>query len=92
MSDPRIVEALDAAGIATLGAGLIAGAIRERPDAALLVATGNSPMATYAELAALRARGALDTSHVRPFQLDEYLGLGPEDPRSLVGWMRRSFT
>ena len=29
---------------------------------------------------------------MRPFQLDEYLELGPDDPRSLAGWMRRSFT
>jgi glucosamine-6-phosphate deaminase len=92
MSEPRIVEAADAADIASRGAGLIADAIRARPDAALLVATGNSPMATYAELAFLRARGELDTARVRPFQLDEYLGLGRDDPRSLVGWMKRSFT
>jgi glucosamine-6-phosphate deaminase len=25
------------------------------------------------------------------FQLDEYLGIGPDDPRSLLGWTLRSF-
>lgn len=92
MPDPLIVEAADAADLARCAAQRIADTIRERPDAAVLVATGNSPMATYAELAALRERGELDSSRVRPFQLDEYLDLGPDDPRSLAGWMRRSFT
>jgi len=92
MPEPRIVEAGDAADIATRAATLIAETVRATPDAALLLATGNSPMATYAELAAMRERGEVDVSRVRPFQLDEYLDLGTDDPRSLVGWMRRSFT
>jgi glucosamine-6-phosphate deaminase len=90
--DPLVVEAADAADVAQRAASVIADAVRDRPDAALLLATGNSPMATYAELARMRARGELDTSRLRPFQLDEYLGLGTDDARSLVGWMRRSFT
>jgi glucosamine-6-phosphate deaminase len=92
MADPRIVEAADAVDLAHRSAGLIADAITQDPRAAVLVATGNSPMATYAQLAELHARGELDTSELRPFQLDEYLGLRPDDPRSLSGWMRRSFT
>jgi glucosamine-6-phosphate deaminase len=92
MADPHLVEAADAADLAHRSARVIADAITEDPRAALLVATGNSPMATYAELAELHARGELDTSKVRPFQLDEYLDLRPDDPRSLSGWMRRSFT
>jgi glucosamine-6-phosphate deaminase len=92
MHEPLIVEAADPAELARTSAQLIAGAIREEPRAALLLATGNSPMATYAELAAMHGRGDLDSSGVRPFQLDEYLDLGPGDPRSLAGWMRRSFT
>jgi glucosamine-6-phosphate deaminase len=92
MPHPAIVEAADPAELARTSARLIADAIRERPSAALLVATGNSPMATYAELAGMYERGELDSSQVRPFQLDEYLELEPDDPRSLGGWMRRSFT
>jgi glucosamine-6-phosphate deaminase len=92
MADPLIVEAADAADLARCGAQLIADAIRARPHAAVLVATGNSPMATYVELDHMRQRGELDSSGVRPYQLDEYLDLGPDDPRSLASWMRRSFT
>jgi glucosamine-6-phosphate deaminase len=92
MHDPLIVEAADAADLARRSARLIADVIGLRPRAALLLATGNSPMATYGELARMQQRGELDSSGVRPFQLDEYVGLGPGDPRSLAGWMRRSFT
>ena len=88
----EIVIESDAQALAVRAAGWIADAIRRRPDLSLLVATGASPMATYAELAGLHARGALDTSALRPVQLDEYLGLAPGDPRSLAGWMERSFS
>jgi glucosamine-6-phosphate deaminase len=90
--EPQVIEAADAADLARRSARLIADEIVERPDAALLVATGNSPMATYGELERLYALGELDTSRVRPFQLDEYLDLDDVDERSLVGWMRRTFT
>ena len=81
----------DAHALARASAALIAREIERSRSLAVLVATGGSPMATYAELAALRARGELDTSHVRAVQLDEYLDLAPGDPRSLAGWMERSF-
>jgi 6-phosphogluconolactonase/glucosamine-6-phosphate isomerase/deaminase len=51
MATPLIVEAVDAEDLARKSALLIADAIHLRPDAALLLATGNSPMATYVELA-----------------------------------------
>lgn len=73
------------------GADWLTEAIREKPDAAIVVATGDTPMGIYRELAARYARGQLDTSHVKAFQLDAYLGLAPDDRRSLFGWMRRSF-
>lgn len=73
------------------GADWLMAAIREKPDTAIVVATGDTPMGIYRELAARRARGQLDTSRVRVFQLDAYVGLAPDDRRSLFGWMRRSF-
>jgi glucosamine-6-phosphate deaminase len=61
-----------------------------KPTAALVLATGETPMGAYRELAAtLRARDA-DVSRLRVFQLDEYLDLAPDDRRSLYGWMARA--
>ncbi len=65
--------------------------IREKPDATLVVATGDTPMGVYRELAERRRQGALDTSRIQVFQLDAYLGIEPHDRRSLFRWMRESF-
>ncbi|PNY79495.1 glucosamine-6-phosphate deaminase [Deinococcus koreensis] len=81
----------DAGALAVRAADWIARRIRARPDLSVLVATGNTPMPTYARLAELVAGGELDASRVTAVQLDEYLGLEPDDPRSLRAWMNRTF-
>jgi glucosamine-6-phosphate deaminase len=73
------------------GADWLVDAIRAKPDAAVVAATGNTPMGMYIDLAQLRIRGLVDTSRLHVFQLDAYLGLAPDDPRALFGWTRRSF-
>ncbi len=81
----------DYEALSRLGADWLAEGIRAKPDAAIVVATGDTPMGAYRELAERRSRGLIDTSQLRVFQLDAYLGLAPDDRRSLFGWMRRSF-
>jgi len=73
------------------GADEVAAVIAARPNATLLVATGTSPMGLYAELARRHQRGEIETSRLHVVQLDEYVGVGEDDRRSLYGWMRRSF-
>ena len=73
------------------GADWLMEAIRAKPDAAIVVATGDTPMGVYHELARRRSRGLIDTFRLRVFQLDAYLGLPPDDRRSLFGWTCRSF-
>ena len=68
---------------------LISDLFAAQPDAAVVPATGNTPMGTYRELANRRDRP--DTSRLRVFQLDEYLGVPFEDRRSLRRWMHESF-
>jgi glucosamine-6-phosphate deaminase len=79
-------EALSRAGVQWLIQG-----IREQPHAAIVAATGDTPMGMYIELAQRRSRDGIDTSRLRVFQLDAYLGLAPDDPRALFNWTRRSF-
>lgn len=82
------VEVLDdAAALAGRAADLIEAAAGARPTLSLLAATGQTPLATYAELA---RRGRLRGSPLTAVQLDEYLGVGEDDPRSLWAWMRRA--
>ena len=87
----RVTVETDGAAMGARAADAIASAIRETPNLAVAVATGNTPMGTYARLAGMRASGDLDAARVRPFQLDEYLGRPPDDPQSLWSWMERSF-
>jgi glucosamine-6-phosphate deaminase len=87
--DIRIVE--DHERLSVVAADVIAEVIATDPRAAIAVATGETPMGAYAELARRRAAGSLDTSLLRPFQLDDYVGIDVDDPRSLLGWTLRSF-
>jgi len=81
----------DAEHLAARAADFIAGVINEKPQTTVLVATGNTPMRTYAELERRVKAGELDCSSATAVQLDEYLGLPEGDPRSLYGWMERAF-
>ena len=81
----------DSGAVALAAADLICTQVRANPELTVLVATGRTPMATYAELARRVQAGTLDLSRVTAVQLDEYLGVGPDDSRSLWRWMERSF-
>lgn len=85
---PTVVDGPDAVGERAADVFVELTAIR--PTAAVVVATGRTPMSTYARLA-VRASAGLDMSALRVFQLDEYVGIGSDDERSLAGWMDRSF-
>ena len=76
MAEVVIVADAEAAG--ALAADAIERLVRDRPDAVLGLATGSTPLTTWASLA---ARG-LDLSRVRGFALDEYVGLPPGHPES----------
>jgi glucosamine-6-phosphate deaminase len=85
----RVVE--DADELGRVGADLVAEVIAAAPTAAIVVATDRTPIGLYAELAARRRSGVLETTGISAVQLDEYLGLELDDRRSLSGWMHRSF-
>ena len=87
----RLIIADDYNAMSRSAAEELTSMIINRPTASVLVATGNTPMGVYRELAERWQRGQFDTSRLRVFQLDEYLGLDPNDRRSLYAWMLRSF-
>lgn len=86
--DLRTVD--DAADLARSAADFVADVVTTKPSALVMAPTGETPMGAYAELVRRRAEGRFDSSAMRIVQLDEYLGIGPDDPRSLYGWMHRS--
>jgi glucosamine-6-phosphate deaminase len=81
----------DYAALSRAAADAVQATIMDHPNAVVVMATGNSPMGAYAELAERQQRSELDARGLRLFQLDEYAGVGPADHRSLYGWTRRAF-
>lgn len=86
--DIRVVASQD---IPKAGAAWVVQALAEagRADATLMPALGESALGVYRVLGEARERGELDTRRLRLVQLDEYWDIGPADPRSLLGWLRR---
>ena len=81
-----------AAEVGQLAARKIAHLIAAKPDAVLGLATGSSPLAIYAELAAAVRDGSLDARRVRGFALDEYVGIPAEHPQAYASVIRREVT
>jgi glucosamine-6-phosphate deaminase len=77
------------AEVGKIAAQIIAEAVEENPQAVIGLATGSSPLATYAELAARAHAGTADFSQVRGFALDEYVGIDTRHPQSYFSVIRR---
>lgn len=86
------VEVLpDAATVGRRAADIVAEAVAAKPDLVLAMPTGSTPLPLFEELISRVERGELDLSRVRLFCLDDYVGVTPDDPNSLTGWLRRAF-
>lgn len=72
-----------------LTADLIGNALIERPGLVLGLATGRTMEGLYARLARKHADDGLDFSSCTTFNLDEYIGLPPENPNSYRSYMNR---
>lgn len=73
-------------------ANLIAAHLGLRPSPILGIATGSSPLTTYAHLAQLRRSGHLDVSRTSAFALDEYVGLAAGHRQSYRSVVDREVT
>ena len=73
-----------------IAAQMVATTINSKPNAVLGLATGSTPLGLYQELVAMHQRGALDFSQVTTFNLDEYVGLGRDDPQSYHHFMHEN--
>ena len=68
-------------------AKIIANEIRIKPEYKLGLATGRTMEAVYANLVKMNKAGELDFSLVKTFNLDEYIGLSPDDKNSYHYYM-----
>lgn len=77
----------DPAAASRQAAAWLAALVRRKPDAALGLATGSTPVALYRELIRLHREEQLSFSRCTTFNLDEYAGLGPDHPGSYRRFM-----
>jgi glucosamine-6-phosphate deaminase len=91
MAPPTIVVVDDYETLSATAADVVVRSLSSLARPTVVVATGETPMGLYEELARRRDAGTCDPSSWRVFQLDEYSGVHADDPRSLFGWMVRSF-
>jgi glucosamine-6-phosphate deaminase len=90
--DMRVVIKKDYATVSAFVASHVAdrinafGPTEERPFV-LGLPTGSSPIGTYGELVRLYKEGKVSFKNVITFNMDEYVGLGPDDPKSYYYFM-----
>lgn len=87
----RVVVEPNSAQVARTAAQFVARLVRRRPTCVLGLATGSTPLGMYAELIRMHREEGLDFSRVVTFNLDEYVGLGPNDPQSYRYFMNHNF-
>lgn len=85
----KIIVASDYESMSALAADYLAGVVADKPDAAIVLPTGNTPLGLYHRLVRMYRTGAFDPSRIRVFQLDAYLGVTPDDPRSVYARLAR---
>ena len=78
--------------VALLAGELVANRLRARPRLRLILPTGHTPLGMYAVLRGHAADGSLPTAEATLFQLDEYVGLSPDDPRSYRAYLARELS
>lgn len=72
-------------------AGIIASQVIMKPDCVLGLATGSSPLGTYANLVKMFEAGEVDFSKVTSVNLDEYVGLDGSHDQSYRYFMDTNF-
>jgi len=84
-----ITESYEQMGVEA--ANIVAGQIYLKPDSVLGLATGSTPVSMYQRLAAVHKSVGLDFSQVTTFNLDEYIGMSPDNPQSYHYFMQENF-
>lgn len=86
----RIIAAVDSKDVGRKTANRIAAQVIVKPDSVLGLATGSSPLTTYAQLIEGCESGDVDYSRVSTINLDEYVGLSGEHDQSYRYFMNHN--
>lgn len=86
----EIVILPDYDAVSRLCADTIAGTLRKKPNAVLVLPTGKTPLGTYRELINANREGRADFSNATIFALDEYVGLSSNHKHSFANLLREN--
>lgn len=87
----RIRVLPDPEALGAAAAGIVERKLREKPDAALLLPTGTTPLGMYRRLVEEHMSGGVSFARTTLFNLDEYLGLRTYHPASYHVYMEENF-
>lgn len=87
----KIVVCKDYEEVSKVMAQKVVNLINEKPDLVFCLPAGNSPIGMFKELVNMYKEGKVDFSKLRTFDMDEYVGCGPEDPHSFVYFFHQHF-
>lgn len=83
----KIVRAKDYNDMSRKAANIVSAQMIMKPNCVLGLATGSTPIGTYAQLVEWYRKGDLDFSEVTTVNLDEYKGLSKDDEQSYYYFM-----
>lgn len=83
----KIIKAKDYNDMSRKAANIISAQVIMKPDCVLGLATGSTPIGTYAQLVEWYQKGDLDFSNVTTVNLDEYKGLTRDNDQSYYYFM-----
>jgi len=87
----RVVITRDYDEVSRKSAKIVVGRLEQKPDLVLGLATGSTPLGLYKELVRRHQEQGISFARVRTFNLDEYLGLKPDDPQGYRYFMSENF-
>lgn len=83
----RVIEEKGQMAAASTMAMMIYNHLSENPQAVIGVATGNTMIPVYADLADLIKKHPVDLTHIKWFALDEYIGVPSSHPSSFRSYL-----
>ena len=83
----KVIRAKDYNDMSRKAANIISAQMIMKPNCVLGLATGSTPIGTYAQLVEWYRKGDLDFSEVTTVNLDEYKGLSKDDEQSYYYFM-----
>jgi glucosamine-6-phosphate deaminase len=87
----RVYRASDYNDMSRKAANILSAEVILKPSCVLGLATGSSPLGVYKQLIEWYKKGDVDFSDVTTINLDEYVGVSPDDPNSYRYFMKTNF-